>query len=101
QSSRWPRNPIRAASASRRWPPERPPVSVPLTERSALSLAAAIRAQEISAREVVDAHLALIEQVNPRINAIVVPRFEAAREEASAADARIARASDDEDLPPL
>src|SRR4029079_9800504 len=76
-------------------------MSVPVTERSALSLARSIRAGEIGSREVVDAHLALLEQVNPRINAVVVPRFEAAREEASAADARIARAAPDEELPPL
>ena len=76
-------------------------MSVPVTERSATSLARSIRVGEISAREVVDAHLALLEQVNPRINAVVVPRFEQAREQASAADARIARAGTDEELPPL
>jgi fatty acid amide hydrolase 2 len=76
-------------------------MSVPVTERSATSLARSIRAGEISSREVVDAHIALLEQVNPRINAVVVPRLEAAREEASAADARIARADPAEELPPL
>ena len=76
-------------------------MSVPITERSAVSLARSIRTGEISSREVVDAHLALLEQVNPRINAVVVPRFQAAREEASSADARIASAAPDEELPPL
>src|SRR3954465_3583716 len=76
-------------------------MSVPVTERSATSLARSIRGGEISAREVVDAHVALLEQVNPRINAVVVPCFEQAREQASAADARIARAGIDEELPPL
>ena len=36
--------------------------------------------------EVVDEHIALIEAVNPRLNAIVATRFEAARAEADAAD---------------
>ena len=38
-------------------------------------------------REVVDAHLAHLRRVNPRLNALVAERFAAAREEAEAADA--------------
>ena len=76
-------------------------MSIPITERSGTSLARSIRSGEISAREVVEAHIALLEQVNPRINAVVVPCFDQAREQASAADARIARAGPDEELPPL
>lgn len=72
-----------------------------LTERSAVELAAAIRAGQASAREVVDAHIAVLERVNPRINAVVVERFDAAREEADAADARVAAAGDPDSLPPL
>jgi fatty acid amide hydrolase 2 len=75
--------------------------SRPLTRRSALELAAAIRAGETSSREVVDAHIEAIERVNPRLNAVVIDRFDAAREEAAAADARLAGASADEHLPPL
>jgi fatty acid amide hydrolase 2 len=72
-----------------------------LTERSAVELARAIRAGEVSSREVVDAHIARLEQVNPRINAIVAERYGAAREDADAADARIAAAAPGEELPPL
>ena len=72
-----------------------------LTERSALELAAAIRSGETSSRAVVDEHIALAERLNPQLNAIVDDRFDAARADADAADARIAAAADDEDLPPL
>ena len=70
-----------------------------LTQRSAISLAAAIRSGETTAREVVDAHLALLERVNGDLNAVIAPRFDEARAEADAADARIAAGEDD--LPPL
>ncbi len=46
---------------------------------------------EISATEAVEAHIARIEAVNLRINAVVVPRFEHALREAREADARRAR----------
>jgi len=39
--------------------------------RTATDLAAAIRAREISAREVMESHLERIAAVNPRVNAIV------------------------------
>ena len=61
-----------------------------VTERSAIDLAAAIRAGELRSREVVDAHIELIERRNPSVNAIVANRFEAARAEADAADAKVA-----------
>jgi len=70
-----------------------------LLARSALELADAIRVGEVSSRAVVDAHIALIERRNPQINAIVATRFEQAREEADAADARVAAAADGEALP--
>src|SRR5436190_685016 len=73
----------------------------PLTERSATELAAAIRAGEVSAGEVVEAHLEVLERVNPTINAVVADRFDAARKEADAADARIAESTERKDLPPL
>ena len=79
-----------------------PAQGTPLTERSALELAAAIRGGTTSSREVVEEHIARIERVNPRINAVVVERFEAARADADAADRRVAAASDPErELPPL
>lgn len=59
---------------------------VELTGLSARALASAIRAKEVSAREALDAHLAQIEKVNPRINAIVTLDAEAARAAAASAD---------------
>lgn len=72
-----------------------------LMQGSGLELAAAIRSGETSSREVVNAHIALAQKVNPRVNAIVAERYEAARQEAEAADARVAAAAEDEDLPPF
>ncbi|HEV7772931.1 MAG TPA: amidase [Conexibacter sp.] len=73
----------------------------PLTHRSARELAAAIRAGETSAREVVEAHVALLRRVNPTLNAVVADRYDAAFAEADAADARVAAAEDPATLPPL
>jgi len=72
-----------------------------LTERSATELARAIRAGQTSSREVVEAHIEVLERDHARINAVVVNRFAAAREDADAADARVAAAADPGDLPPL
>ena len=41
----------------------------------------------MSRHKVVDAHIHRIEEVNPRLNAVVIPLFEQARKEAEAADA--------------
>lgn len=73
----------------------------PLTERSATELAASIRAGEASASEVVEEHIAVLERLNPRINAVIVERFDAARRDADATDARIAEADDPASLPAL
>lgn len=69
-------------------------------DAAAVDLAARIRRREVSAREVVDRHVARLEAQNPLLNAVVVPRFEAARREADALDERIARDGSDA-LPPL
>lgn len=61
----------------------------PLTQRSATALARAIRAGEVSSREVVEAHIEVCKHYQPRTGAIAVERFEAPRREADAADARI------------
>src|SRR5438105_8919037 len=53
---------------------------------SAAELARSIAAHNVSSKEAVDACLERIEQVNPRLNAVVQLRAEAAREEAQAAD---------------
>ena len=62
-----------------------------ITNSSAAELARRIAAGELSSLEVVEAHIARIEAVNPKINAVVVKRYDAARAEAKAADAKQAR----------
>src|SRR5436190_15444513 len=57
---------------------------------TATELAARIRARELSAREVMEAHLAQIERVNPRVNAIVTLLPERALAGAQAADEALA-----------
>jgi fatty acid amide hydrolase 2 len=64
----------------------------------AFELAKKIRKGEASSREVVDAHIAQVEAVNPLINAMVAQRFELARQEAKAADEAQAKGGE---LPPL
>src|SRR5699024_2443205 len=51
----------------------------------------AVRAKEISARELLDLHLERIDATNPRVNAIVSADPERARAEAALADERLAR----------
>ena len=53
---------------------------------SATTLAESIRTGTRSAREVLEETIGCIEHVNPRLNALVMPRFEDARREADAAD---------------
>jgi amidase len=55
----------------------------------ATDLARLMRAKEISAREVVAAHLAQIERVNPEVNAIVTLAAERAMDRARLADERL------------
>ncbi len=57
-----------------------------LCNRTAIELAAMIRTKEVSSREVIDAHLARIEEVNPTLNAITVVLADQARSAADAAD---------------
>ncbi len=63
---------------------------LPVTERSAVALAAAIRARELSAADVVEAHIARHVAFGRAVNAVVADRFEAARSEARAADELVA-----------
>jgi amidase len=58
---------------------------------SAVDLAARIRRKDVSAREVMSAHLARIERVNPRVNAIVTLVAERALADAARADEQTAR----------
>jgi amidase len=57
---------------------------------SALDLAAALRAREVSSLELLDACLAAVDQHNPALNAVVWRDDEAARVAARAADAHLA-----------
>ncbi len=59
-----------------------------LTTLTAGELATALRGGDISAREAVEAHIRRIDEVNPKLNAVVFKRFDEALAEADAADAR-------------
>ncbi|GGG46925.1 amidase [Kocuria dechangensis] len=72
----------------------------PLLELSARDLAAAVRARTVSAREVLDAHFARIDDVNPAVNAVVTQARTMAYETAARADELTAVTPADE-LPPL
>ncbi|CAN5556649.1 amidase family protein [soil metagenome] len=61
-----------------------------LWELGAGELAERIRAGALTSREVLDAHLARVEAVNPRLNAIVRVLADEAREAADAADRAVA-----------
>jgi amidase len=67
--------------------------TAPLFRRSAADLAAAIRAREVSAEEVVRAHLDRIDAVNSALNALVVVLREDALVAARAADRALASGS--------
>ncbi len=58
---------------------------------TAVEMAAALRARRISARELLDLHLTRIEEMNARVNALVSLDPDRARQEAAAADDRLAR----------
>jgi amidase len=60
-----------------------------LTRKSAVEVAAMMRARAVSPVEVLDAHLAVIARLNPHLNAIVTLAADAAREAARRAEARI------------
>ena len=57
-----------------------------LWRRSATDLAHLIQSKQVTSREVVDAHLERIAEVNPRLNAITVEMADAARSAADTAD---------------
>jgi len=67
---------------------------------SAVELARRIREREISPVEVVDVHIRRIEQVNPKLNALVVPTFDEARQQARRAEQTLSRQQSDP-LPPF
>jgi amidase len=65
-----------------------------LTSRSALELAAALRARELSSVELLDACLAEVDRLDDSVNAIVWRDDEDARAQARAADERLAAGDD-------
>jgi amidase len=65
-----------------------------LWQLGALELADRIRTREVSSREVLEAHLARVEQCNPSLNAIVRVLTDEARAAADAADAALASGAD-------
>jgi amidase len=62
-----------------------------LTTASATGLAAMIRERQVSSRDVVEAHLRRIDEVNAKLNAVVQLTAHAALAEARAADATLTR----------
>jgi fatty acid amide hydrolase len=67
------------------------PLTTTATSPTATEIAQKTTSGELSAQEVVEDHIRRIESVNPDLNALVVPHFEEAREEARAADAAQSR----------
>ncbi len=66
-------------------------VTEEICNHTAIELARLVRAKELSARDVVGAHLAQIERINPGLNAIVTLVAEQAMQQAAAADDAFAR----------
>jgi fatty acid amide hydrolase len=58
----------------------------PITDLSASELAQQIKSGHLSAQEVVEAHIKRIEEVNPKLNAVVIPLFDEARAQSMVAD---------------
>jgi amidase len=65
-----------------------------ICQLSALDMTRLIRAKELSARDVMRAHLTQIERLNPVVNAIVTLAADQAMDRAAIADQRLARGED-------
>ncbi len=65
-----------------------------LTWLGAVELAGLIRTKQVSSSEAVEARLARIEELNPKLNSVAIPLFDQARREASLADAAVKRGDD-------
>ena len=63
------------------------------TARSAVGLAAAIRRRELSATQVVEAHIAVLLRTGPQLNAVAADSFAKARDQARALDQEIGEAA--------
>ncbi len=62
-----------------------------LVSHDAITLAGLLRDRQVSAREVIAAHIERVTEVNPQVNAIVTRTFEQALAKAAAADDALAR----------
>ncbi|MEO1163675.1 MAG: amidase [Chloroflexota bacterium] len=67
---------------------------------SASQIAQHIREGKVSVTDTVEQHIQRIQKVNPRINAVITPMYDTARQQAKDADTHIATHGTD-DLPPL
>jgi len=67
-------------------------------DQSAIALAKLVRSREVSAREILEAHIARVEKFDPLLNCFTDRTFARARAEAASVDARIAAG---EDIGPL
>lgn len=76
------------------------PADTDVLEFSAREIAGAIRARTVSAREVLDAHYARIDAVNPAVNAVVTQARDQAYEAAARAD-ELTTSTPSDELPPL
>ncbi len=65
-----------------------------LTNARLGALVAGMRSGALSSVDLVDAHIARLERVNPTLNAVIATRYGAARDEAAAAAARYQAAQD-------
>lgn len=87
--------PLRALSAQTPTPPRETPTTAArsddLCELDAVDLVARLRRKQVSAREVMTAHLARIAKVNPAVNAIVTLVADRAMADAGRADEASAR----------
>ena len=74
-----------------------------LTNARLGALVAGMRSGALSSVDLVDAHIARLERVNPTLNAVIATRYQAARDEAAAAAAQYQAARDGgrAELPPL
>ncbi|MBI2189584.1 MAG: amidase [Acidobacteria bacterium] len=79
------------AAAPGQLSPRRPGSADDLCDLTAIDLLALLRRKEVSARELMAAHLARIERINPRVNAIVTLVAERALADAARADEQTAR----------
>ena len=73
---------------------------IDLLNSSAINLASLVKTRKISSSELVEAFIQRVQAVNPRLNAVVATRYQAARKEAAEAD-KATEKTDPDKLPPF